>query len=139
MTFLWVLNALGLAFGALLGARALADPKWAARFVRLKPDEQAGGVAEFRATYGGMLLAMHAVALLLTLRYVLAGGYLIGVIATGAAVALAAGWAGASGGRVLAILLDGADTKFNRLSAGVEAVMALAIAAPWIGWYFTRA
>lgn len=139
MTFLWVLNALGLAFGAALGARALYDPKWAARFVRLKPDEQGGGFAEFRATYGGVFFAMHAAALVLTLSYVLSGGYLIGVIATGAAVALAAGWAGASGGRVLAILLDGADTRFNRMSAAVEAAMALAIAAPWIGWYFSRA
>lgn len=139
MTFLWVLNALGLLFGAALGARALHDPKWAARFVRLKPDEQGGGFAEFRATYGGVFFATHLAALVLTLRYLGAGGYLIGVVATGAAAALAAGWAGASGGRVLSMLLDGADTKFNRMSAAVEAVMALAIAAPWIGWCFSRA
>jgi hypothetical protein len=139
MTFLWVLNALALTFGAGLGARALYDPKWASRFVRLKPDEQGGGFAEFRATYGGVFLCVHAVALIVTLMYVSAGEYVVGVAATGAAAALGAGWAGASGGRVLAMLLDGADTKFNRLSAAVEAAMALAIAAPWIGWYFARA
>jgi hypothetical protein len=139
MTFLWVVNALALAFGALLGARALYDPKWASRFARLKADEQGGGFAEFRATFGGVFLMMHLAALVLTLRYVLAGGYLVGVVATGAAAALAAGWAGASGGRILSILLDGSDTKFNRMSATVEAAMALAIAAPWIGWYFARA
>jgi hypothetical protein len=139
MTFLWVLNALALAFGVGLGARALYDPKWAARFVRLKADEQGGGFAEFRATYGGVFLATHLVALIMTLLYVSAGEFVVGVAATGAAAALGAGWAGASGGRVLAILLDGADTKFNRLSAGVEAAMALAIAAPWIGWFFARA
>lgn len=139
MTFLWVLNALALAFGALLGARALLDPKWAARFVRLKADEQGGGFAEFRATYGGVFLGVHAIALIMTLMYLGAGEYVVGVAATGAAAALAAGWAGASGGRILSMLLDGADTKFNRLSAAVEAVLALAIAAPWIGWYFARA
>jgi hypothetical protein len=37
------------------------------------------------------------------------------------------------------MLLDGADTQFNRLSAVVEAALALAIAAPWIGWFFARA
>ena len=139
MILLWWLNALALAFGAALGARALCDPKWASRFVRLKADEQGGGFAEFRATYGGVFLGVHAIALLMTLMYVSAGEYVVGVAATGAAAALGAGWAGSSGGRVLAMLLDGADTKFNRLSAAVEAAMALAIAAPWIGWYFARA
>ena len=139
MTFLWVVNALALAFGAALGARGLLDPKWASRFVRLRADEQGGGFAEFRATYGGVFLMMHLAALVLTLRYLLAGGYLVGVVATGAAAALAAGWAGASGGRILSMLLDRTDTRFNRLSAGVEAAMALAIAGPWIGWYFSAA
>ncbi|HET9229746.1 MAG TPA: hypothetical protein VFO00_00570 [Vitreimonas sp.] len=139
MILLWWLNALALAFGAALGARALYDPKWASRFVRLKADEQGGGFAEFRATYGGVFLGVHAIALIMTLMYVSAGEYVVGVAATGAAAALGAGWAGSSGGRVLAMLLDGADTKFNRLSAAVEAAMALAIAAPWIGWYFARA
>jgi hypothetical protein len=139
MTFLWIVNALALAFGALLGARALYDPKWASRFVRLKPDEQGGGFAEFRATYGGVFLGVHLVALMLTLMYLLRGQYVAGVAATGAAAAIGAAWAGSSGGRLLAIVLDGADTRFNRLSIAVEAAMALAIAAPWIGWYFARA
>lgn len=134
MVFAWVLNALALVFGAALGARALFDPKGAARFVRLKADEQGGGFAEFRATYGGVFLGVHVVALMMTLMYLGGGEYVVGVAATGAAAALGAGWAGSSGGRVLAMLLDGADTKFNRISAAVEAGLALAIAAPWIGW-----
>ncbi len=138
MTVLWIVNALALTFGAGLGARALFDPRWAARFVRLKVDEP-GGFAEFRATYGGLFFAAHAVALTMTVMYVTAGESVIGVAATGAAAALAAAWAGACGGRVLAMLLDGADTKFNRLSAAVEAALAFAIAAPWIGWFFYRA
>jgi hypothetical protein len=139
MTFAWILNALALAFGMGLGLRALFAPKWAARFVRLKPDEQGGGFAEFRATYGGMFLAAHAVALIMTLMYVGGGEYVVGVAATGAAAALGAGWAGACGGRLLAMLLDSADTRFNRLSAAVEAALALAIAAPWLAWYFSAA
>ena len=52
----WCLSALALAFGAYLGARGLFDPHWAQKLVRLKPDEQGGGFAEFRATYGGVFL-----------------------------------------------------------------------------------
>lgn len=138
MTIAWMLNALALAVGAALGARAFLDPKWAARFVRrLKADEHGGGFAELRAAYGGALLATHVVALAMTLMYVGGGEYVVGVAATGAAAALGAGWAGACGGRVLAMLLDGADTGFNRLSAGAEAALALAIAAPWIGWFLS--
>jgi hypothetical protein len=137
MVLAWVLNALALTFGAALGVRALIDPKWAARFVRLKADEQGGGFAEFRATYGGVFVGVHAVALLMTLMYLGGGEYVVGVAATGAAAAIAAGWAGSSGGRVLAMVLDGVDTKFNRVSAGVEAGLALAIAAPWIGWFLS--
>ncbi len=139
MGFAWVLHAFGLAIGIALGARALIDPKWAARFVRLKADEQAGGFAEFRATYGGMFLAVHAAALLMTLMYLNGGEFVIGVAATGGAAALGAAWAGACGGRVLSMLLDRTDTPFNRMSAAVEAALALAIAAPWLVWYFDRA
>jgi len=139
MTFLWILNALALAFGAALGARALYDPKWASRFVRLKPDEQGGGFAEFRATYGGVFLAAHLASLLMTLMYLGGGEFVVGVAATGGAAALGAGWAGSCGGRILAMLLDGADTQFNRMSAAVEAALALAIAAPWLGWFFSAA
>lgn len=129
-----VLNALALALGAGLGARALADPHWAQRFVRLRADDQGGGFAEFRATYGGVFLFLHLAALVLTLRYVTAGGAVIGVAAAGAAATLAAGWAGAAFGRVIAIWRDGADTPFNRLSAGVETTMAFAIGLPWLAW-----
>lgn len=134
MLLAWIVNALALAFGALLGARALLHPHWAQRFVRLKPDEQGGGFAEFRATYGGMFFFSHLVALALTLFSLLGGEYVIGVAATGAAAVMGAAWAGACFGRVIAIWRDGADTKFNRLSAGVEGALALAIAAPWLVW-----
>ncbi|HRP11720.1 MAG TPA: hypothetical protein PLK37_11840 [Terricaulis sp.] len=130
----WWAAALALAFGAALGARALIDPKWAARFVRLAPDAQGGGQAEFRATYGGVMLGIHAAALLLALRYLLSGEHVVGVAAIGALAALAAGWGGAAFGRAVSIWRDGANTSFNRISIAVEAGLSLAIGAPWVLW-----
>jgi hypothetical protein len=135
MIFAWVLSALALMFGAALGARALIDPRWAAKFVRLKEDEQGGGFAEFRATYGGVFLFLHLIALLFTAIYLWGGEYVIGVCAVGATAAISAGWAGSALGRVLSMWRDHADTKFNRLSAGVETAMAFAIAMPWLVWF----
>jgi hypothetical protein len=135
MTFAWGLSALALLFGAALGARALIDPQWAAKFVRLKADEQGGGFAEFRATYGGVFLALHLVALIFTAFYLWGGEYVIGVCATGAGAAVSAGWAGAAFGRVISMWRDGADTKFNRMSAGVEIAMAFAVGMPWLVWF----
>lgn len=135
MVFAWIVNALALAFGAALGARALYDPDWAQRFVRLKPDDQGGGFAEFRATYGGLFLFTHLLALAMTLFSLLGGEYVIGVAASGAAAVLSAGWFGAAFGRALSIWRDKTDTKFNRQSAGVELAMALAIGMPWLFWF----
>ncbi len=134
MLFAWILNALALAFGAVLGLRALMDPQWASRFVRLKADEQGGGEAEFRATYGGVFLFLHAAALLLTLKWLGGGEYVIGVAATGAAAVVAAGWGGSALGRALAMWRDGVRTKFNLYSACAEAGIALAVGAPWLAW-----
>lgn len=137
MLFAWGVSALALIFGAALGARALIDPEWAAKFVRLKQDEQGGGFAEFRATYGGVFLFLHLVALVFTLFYLWGGEYVIGVCATGASAAIAAGWGGAALGRVISMWRDGADTKFNRMSAGVETAMAFAIGMPWLVWFLS--
>lgn len=139
MAIAWTLNALALVFGALLGARALLDPKWASRLVRLREDEQGGGFAEFRATYGGVFLGLHAVTLFMTLKYLLGGEYVLGVAAAGGGAALSAGWAGAAFGRAVAIWRDKADTKFNRLSVGVELAMAAAIGGPWAVWALAAA
>ena len=103
--------------------------------MRLKADEQGGGQAEFRATFGGVFLGLHLVALLFTLLYLRSGAYVIGVNATGASAAIAVGWAGAAFGRAVSIWRDGADSKFNRLSIGVEIAMAFAIAMPWLVWF----
>lgn len=136
MAIAWVLNVLALAFGVALGARGLVDPKWAARLVRLREDAE-GGIAEFRATYGGMFLGLHLIALVLTLRYLLANAYVVGVAASGAVAVLSAGWALTAFGRVIAMWRDGANTAFNRVSVLVELAVAAALAAPWAVWYFT--
>lgn len=130
----WIVSALALAVGIYLGARGLLDPRWAARFVRLQPDEQGGGFAEFRATYGGVFLGLHAVGFLFALYYLATGHPVMGVAAIGAVATLSAGWGGAAFGRLIAIWRDGADTKFNRLSVAVETAMAAAIGAPWAVW-----
>jgi hypothetical protein len=130
----WMLNLLGLLFGAALGARGLMDPHWAQRLVRLKPDEQGGGFAEFRATYGGVFLGLHAVGFLLSLKWVTGGEAVLGTAAIGASAAIAAAWLGAAAGRALAMIRDGAATAFNRLSAAVELAMAAAVGAPWLVW-----
>ena len=135
MLFAWWLSALALLVGVGLGARALWDPAWAAKLVRLKADEQGGGQAEFRATFGGVFLGLHLVALLFTLLYLKSGAYLVGVCATGAGAAISAGWGGAAFGRAVSIWRDKADTKFNRLSIGIEIAMAFAIGMPWFVWF----
>ena len=131
---LWLLNALALTFGVVLGARGLVDPHWAARLVRLREDG-AGGFAEFRATYGGVFLFMHLIALAFTLKYLTAGENIAGVLAVGAAAVLSAGWAGAACGRLTAMWRDGADTPFNRVSVGVEGAMAALIGGPLAVWF----
>lgn len=138
MLIAWWLNALALAFGVLLGARAFFDPNWAAKFVRLQADEQGGGFAEFRATYGGVFGGAHLAALALSLKYVISGSPVIGVCATGAAAVLAAAWAGAACGRALSYWRDGTRTQFNLILMGVEAAMALIIGVPWIIWMFSK-
>jgi hypothetical protein len=130
----WCLSALALGLGALLGLRGLLDPGWAQKLVRLKPDEQGGGFAEFRATFGGLFLGVHSVALCFALIWIVFGGALVGVMAAGAAAAIAAAWAGAAFGRTVSMLRDGAYTRFNLYSACVEAALAFVIASPWVLW-----
>ncbi len=131
----WGLCVAGLCFGAYLGARGLIDPNWAAKLVRLRENQQAGSFAEFRATYGGMFFALHVAALLLVLYYLRGGAEVPGVAAAGAVFVVAAAWAGAAFGRLVSVWRDkGANTHFNRLSAVVEAGVALCIGSPWVLW-----
>jgi hypothetical protein len=133
----WLLNMAALAFGAFLGARALFDPHWGARLVRLKADdERLGGFAEFRATYGGLFAASHGLAFLLSAHWVLSGAFVTGAYAAGAALVLGAAWVGTGAGRALSMARDNTATSFNKLSLAVEVATGLLIASPWIFWTF---
>lgn len=134
ITLAWTVSALALTVGIYLGARGLIDPSWASKLVRLQADDQGGGFAEFRATYGGVFLGLHLVGLAFAAYYLYTGHPVMGVAAIGAVAVLSAGWGGAAFGRLIAIWRDGADTPFNRLSVGVETAMAAAIGSPWVVW-----
>lgn len=129
MGILETISAVALGFGAYLGLRSLFQPHWAARIVRLEAETdpaRPGGFAEFRATYGGLLLMTHATALaaILTLPPTL------GLMA---ALPLALGWLGAALGRTLSLLLDRAELReaaLNPIWIGTELALALAIACP---------
>jgi hypothetical protein len=130
----WCLSALALAFGTYLGARALIDPHWAQKLVRLRPDEQGGGFAEFRAVYGGVFLGLHAVTLIFVLGWVLSGEIVVGTTAIGATAVVSASWFGAAFGRLLSMLRDDTRTKFNRLSVAIEVAMFVFVGLPWLLW-----
>ena len=120
--------------GALLGLLSLISPEQAARIVRLQPtDNSPGGFAEFRATYGGLLLFAHLAVLLAISMHEQAG--MASVI--GASFAVGAAWLGAALGRALAMLADHGQhqtrTGYNVFSTVFELALAFALLAPWIG------
>lgn len=119
--------------GAGLGLFSLLAPAKAAEIVRLRPDWDApGGFAEFRATYGGLLLFTHLAVLLAIVMQAQAG--MASVI--GAAFAVGAGWLGAAIGRAIAMAADHAEhrtrTGYNLFSTVFEIALGLALIAPWL-------
>jgi len=129
----WLLAILALAAMGGMGAYALINPRWAARFMRLRDDpERPGGFAEFRATYGGLFFGTHAAALLLILFYLRSGSDVIGLSAGGAVFVLGAGYGASAFGRAISMLRDGTRTKFNMGSTFFELAVAFCLWAPWI-------
>lgn len=120
---------LGLVTGAGMGLGGLFAPKWASALVRLRED-QPGGFAEFRGTYGGLFFGAHAVALALMLTSLETES--LGATALGAVLACSAMWIGTGVGRVLSIAADKTNTKFNQGSVAFEIALGLAILAPWL-------
>jgi hypothetical protein len=123
MIMMWV-SAITLGLGALMGLKGMADPQWAARLVRLQPEDgKPEGMAEFRGTFGGMFLGLHVVALVIVLFQ---GG------AAGIAVCwvLAAGWWMTAIGRAWARVADpGTKHPFVLQSIAIEVVAGTLIAA----------
>lgn len=127
MPFTEILAIIGLGFGAALGLGALIAPEWASGVVRLKADpEKGGGYSEFRATYGGLLLMVHGVALAIVIMTPPAGSVLV-------VLPLSAGWFGAAIGRAVALAFD--RTKLGNAAIipiwmATEVALGLAIGAP---------
>lgn len=122
-----ILAVVGLGLGAAMGLGALLVPEWASGVVRLKADPaKGGGYSEFRATYGGLLLMVHGVALVIVLMTPAAGSVLV-------VMPIAAGWLGAAIGRIVALIFDRAklgNTKIIPIWMATEVGLALAIGAP---------
>lgn len=127
MAWTEIIALVGLAAGALLGLIGLTGPDRAAGIVRLQPDPaRGGGYSEFRGTYGGLFLAMHAAAFILVLGTPVQTSALI-------VLPLAAGWLGAAAGRVVSLVMDRprlGDTSVIPFWMMTEVALALAIAAP---------
>ncbi|WP_213268455.1 hypothetical protein [Hyphomonas sp.] len=122
-----ILAVTGLGLGAAMGLGALLVPEWASGVVRLKADPaKGGGYSEFRATYGGLLLMVHGVALVIVLMTPAAGSVLV-------VMPIAAGWLGAAIGRTVALIFDRArlgNAKIIPIWMATEVGLALAIGAP---------
>ncbi|PWE17702.1 hypothetical protein DDZ18_08570 [Marinicauda salina] len=129
----WYIAAGAALIGAVMGAASLAVPRWGQGVVRLAPDPRwKGGWAEFRASYGGGFLFVHAAVLLtLAMSFQAGAGSVIG-----ASFAASLYWFGMAVGRIVSLALDaGRDTRtgYNVFSVGFEAAMGLALLAPFLG------
>ena len=126
MIFTYISMA-ALAFGAWAGFMALVAPNQIANTLRLQAAPgRPGGYAEFRATFGGVFLMIHLVALLLVLRLPVTGVVLV-------ILPIAAAWLGAALARIASMVLDkekNGEGGINRYWVVLEVVIALMIAAP---------
>lgn len=104
-----IVNMVGALVTLGMGGLGLLAPNMAAKLVRLAPTSP-GGFAEFRATYGGVFVALGVVPLI----WPEPGLFLVAGLA----------WAGAAVGRLLSMAIDGAHFKFNSLSVVFEGVCA---------------
>ena len=121
-----------LGFGALIGFGALVSPKWAAGVVRLQADPdplKPGGYSEFRATYGGLLLMLHLMAIYMV-SFSKRTEIDILILAP-----LAAAWIGAGIGRTASLILDREENRTPGLIPvwiPMEFALGLAIFAPFL-------
>lgn len=116
-----ILALLACLIGGGMGLYGLFKPRWIAYITRLEATAPEGR-SEFRASFAGLFFALHA----------LAGLALIGDY-PGAAVSAAtvgAGWFGASVGRVLSFIFDGAFTRLNLFNVVMELTQAALLCAP---------
>lgn len=113
---------LGLLIGAGLGLAALSAPERMLSFVGLAAASPEG-VAEARATYGGLFLALEVGAAALWLARHSTDGLAVAGIA----------WIGAAAGRVLSLAVDGRRTARNGQAVAFELFIGLAHVAALLG------
>jgi len=121
-----------LGFCALIGFGALISPKWAAGVVRLQADPdplKPGGYSEFRATYGGLLLLLHLMAIVMVWKLPKTQTDIL-VLAP-----IAMAWVGAGLGRTVSLVLDREENRSPGLIPvwiPMEFALGLAIFAPFL-------
>ena len=127
-----IVSYVTLGFGALIGFISLINPNWGANVVRLQADPdplKPGGYSEFRATYGGLFMMLHLMALILTLQLPRTSADIL-VLAP-----LAAAWIGAGLGRTLSLVLDREENREAGLIPvwiPMEFFLGIAIFAPFL-------
>lgn len=109
MTAAEIINIFGALVTMGMGCLGLLTPRLAAKLVRLGPTSPEG-FAEFRATYGGLFVALGLAPLL----WPEPGLYLVAGLA----------WLGAAVGRIVSMAADDAYFKFNSLSVLFESACA---------------
>ncbi len=134
-----IISIIGLGFAALLGLGSLVSPNWGAGIVRLveNPDPaRPGGYSEFRATYGGLFLFSHLMAIVLLLALHNAEPPLLTTLIV---MPLAMGWFGAAIGRTLSLVLDRARNRkapIIPIWIATEVGTGLAIGSPFLQFIF---
>ncbi len=106
---------LGLVIGAGLGLGALAAPERMLSFVGLAAAAPEG-IAEARATYGGLFLALEVGAAALWVSQNSTDGLVVAGLA----------WIGAAAGRVVSLAVDGRRTARNGQAVAFELFIGLA-------------
>lgn len=109
-------NTFGALVTASLGAVGLLAPSRVGDFLGLAPDGPKG-LAEIRATFGGLFLALGLAAALLqepsTFRF------------------LGLGWFGIAGGRAFAVVKDESRSAATLGATVFEVLLGLALFVPW--------
>lgn len=136
----YILAAIGLALGVIMGLAMLVRPRGSHLSIGLGSiPEKSGGVGESRA-FGGLLFGLHGMALF-HLSYLMmfaldhdprsVSSYQFDHLLT----LLAFGWLCAFLGRLLSVTVDREGLALNVRLLGLDAAMTLLIAAPLIGRY----
>lgn len=115
MTLYSALHIAGATITAGMGVMALINPRGAAQLVSVSPLGKLG-MAEMRATYGGLFLAL--------------GGFAIFAREPEVFVAVGLAWGGAAAGRMISVLFDGSFSARNIAALAFEAGLAWLMLTP---------